>query len=146
MILNEAMYGRLRDAWGPLQTTKAVLSTYTREKFQYQEQLWFQNGSQQKKLNAHIVKGGRPNPLGRDWLGISMDWETIFQIASDNPQSVLQEVLSKYQDVFAEGLGTLKGVKAKIQVDQDAEAKYIKARAVPCAMKTNIDLNKQIGA
>ena len=31
-ILNEATYGRLRDALGPLQTTKTVLSTYTGEK------------------------------------------------------------------------------------------------------------------
>ena len=29
-----------------------------------------------------------------------------------------------------EGLGTLKGVKAKIYVDQGAEPKYIKARSV----------------
>ena len=87
---------------------------HMQEKNSSTRKLWFQNRSQQKKLNAHIVKGGRPNLLGRDWLEIRLDWETIFQIASDNPQSVLQEVLSKYQDVFAEGLGTLKGVKAKI--------------------------------
>ena len=32
MILNEASYQRLRDALGPLQTTMAVLTTYTGEK------------------------------------------------------------------------------------------------------------------
>ena len=31
-ILNEATYGRLRDALGPLPTTKVILSTYTGEK------------------------------------------------------------------------------------------------------------------
>ena len=31
-ILNEATYGRLCDALGPVQKTKAVLSTYTGEK------------------------------------------------------------------------------------------------------------------
>ena len=45
-------------------------------------------------------------------------------------------MLSKYQDVFAEGLGTLIGIKAKIYVDQ----KYIKARAVPYELRTNVEL------
>ena len=35
-ILNEATYGRLRDALGPLQTTKAALSTYAGEKIPVQ--------------------------------------------------------------------------------------------------------------
>ena len=133
-ILNEATYGRLRDALGPIQTTKAVLSTYTGEKIPVLGAVMVpvNYGSQQKKLNVLIVKGGGPNLLGRDWLEeIHLDWETIFQIASDNPRSALHEALSKYQDVFAEGLGTLKKVKAKIYMDQDAEPKYIKARAVP---------------
>ena len=58
----------------------------------------------------------------------------------DNPRSPLHELLSKYQDVFAEGLGTLKGVKAKIYVDQGAEPKCIKARAVPYALRTNVEV------
>ena len=74
---------------------------------------------------------------------IGLDWEKIFQIASDNPQSVLQEVLSKYQDVLAEGLGTLRAVKAKIYVDQDAKPKK-KARAVPYALRTNAELELEI--
>ena len=88
------------------------------------------------------MKGGGPNLLGRDWLEeIRSDWETIFQIAwaSDNPRSALHDVLSKYQDVFAEGLGTLKGVKARIYVDQAADPKCIKARAAPYALRTNIE-------
>lgn len=98
-------------------------------------------GSQQKKLNALIVEGGGPNLLGRDWLEeIRLEWETIFQIASAKPRSAFHEALSKYPDVFAEGLGTLKGVKAKIYVDQNAEPKYIKARAVPYALRTNVEL------
>ena len=142
-ILNEATYGRLRDVLGPLQTTKAVLSTYTGEKIPVLGAVMVpvKYGSQQKKLNALIVEGGGPNLLGRDWLEeLRLDWETIFQIASANPRSALHEALSKYQDVFAEGLGTLKGVKAKIYVDQNAEPKYIKARAVPYALRTNVEL------
>ena len=113
--INEATYGRLRDALGPLQTTKAVLSTYTGERSPVQGAVTVPvKYESQQKLNALIVKGGGPNLLGRDWLEeIRLDWETIFQIASDNTQSALQDVLSKYQDVFAEGLGTLKGCKGE---------------------------------
>ena len=100
-------------------------------------------GSQQKKLNALIAEGGGPNLLGRDWLEeIRLHWETIFQIASANPRSAFHEALSKYPDVFAEGMGTLKGVKAKIYVDQNAEPEYIKARAVPYALRTNVELER----
>ena len=49
-------------------------------------------------------------------------------------------MLAKYPDVFAESLGTLKGVKAKIYVDQDAEPKYVKAQSVQYALKTNVEL------
>ena len=52
----------------------------------------------------------------------------------------LHEALSKYQDAFAEGLGTLKGVKAKIYMDQDTQPKYTKARAVLYALRTIVEL------
>ena len=91
-------------------------------------------GSQQENLKALVLKGKGPNLLGRDWLGvIRLDWNKILQITSDK-QSSLPDVLSKYPDVFADiskstidGLGTLKGVQAKIYVHSDAKLKYFKA-------------------
>lgn len=145
-ILNEATYGRLRDALGPLQTTKAALSTYTGERIPVLGAVMVpvEYEGRKKNLNALIVAGNGPNLLGRDWLEqIRLDWSTIFHMhmASEiNPPSALQSVLAKYPDVFMEGLGTLKGVKAKIYVDQGAEPKYIKARSVPYALKTNVEL------
>ena len=145
-ILNEATYGRLRDALGPLQTTKAALSTYTGERIPVLGAVMVpvEYEGKKKNLNALIVAGNGPNLLGRDWLEqIRLDWSTIFHMhmASEiNPPSALQSVLAKYPDVFMEGLGTLKGVKAKIYVDQGAEPKYIKARSVPYALKTNVEL------
>ena len=69
-ILNEATYGRLCDALGPLQTRKAVLSTYTGEKIPVLRAVVVpvKYQSQENKLNALIVTGGSPNLLGRDWL------------------------------------------------------------------------------
>jgi len=59
--------------------------------------------------------------------------------SSLEPRWTHENVLSKYADVFAEGLGTLKGVKAKIYVDPEAKPKYIKARSVPYALKKNVE-------
>ena len=96
-------------------------------------------GSQQENLKALVVKGKGPNLLGRDWLGvIRLDWNKILQITSDK-RSSLPDDLSKYPDVFADGLGTLKGVQAKIYVLSDTKPKYFKARPVPYAMKRNLE-------
>ena len=55
-------------------------------------------GNQQQELKALVVKGSGPNLLGRDWLKVTrLDWNTIFQIASDNPQAALQGVLANIQ-------------------------------------------------
>ncbi|XP_063408205.1 uncharacterized protein K02A2.6-like [Mytilus trossulus] len=51
----------------------------------------------------------------------------------------LQDLLRKYPQVFKEGLGTLKGNKARIYVDKDATPKYFKARPVPYALKEKIE-------
>ena len=129
-----------------LQTTKAAPSTYTGERIPVLGAVMVpvEYEGKKKNLNALIVAGNGPNLLGRDWLEqIRLDWSTIFHMhmASEiNPPSALQSVLAKYPDVFMEGLGTQKGVKAKIYVDQGAQPKYIKARSVPYALKTNVEL------
>lgn len=65
-ILNEATYQRLRDALGPLQTTMAVLTTYTGEKIPVLGAVMVpvKYEGQHKNLNALIVKGDGPNLLG----------------------------------------------------------------------------------
>ena len=68
-ILNEATYGRLRNALGPLRTTKAPGSKHVhRRKIPVLGAVMVPvtYGSQQKKLNALIVKAGEPNLLGPD--------------------------------------------------------------------------------
>ena len=83
-ILNEATYGRLRDALGPLQTTKAALRTYTGERIPVlgAVMVTVEYEGKKKNLNALIVAGkNRPNLLGRDWLEqIRLDWSTIFHM------------------------------------------------------------------
>ena len=87
-----------------------------------------------------IVEGSGPTLLGRDWLTqIQLDWKQIHQV---RPTS-LQAVLSSYPAVFQEGLGTLKGFKAKIYVDPHAPPRFNPARSVPYALRDKVEQELQ---
>ena len=91
--------------------------------------------NQSAVLPLVVVKGEGPTLFGRNWLEkIKLNWHSIHYIL--NPG--LQEVLSKYADVFKEGLGTFSNYKAKIKVEADATPKFCKARTVPYAMHQKV--------
>ena len=88
------------------------------------------------KLPLVIVQGSGPTLLGRDWLSrIRLDWSEIHHVRSDS----VHAVLDKYPTVFQDGLGTLKGFKAKIHVDPNAPPKFFRARSVPYALRDMVD-------
>ncbi|CAC5416659.1 unnamed protein product [Mytilus coruscus] len=102
--------------------------------------------SQSVDLPITVVKGTGPSLMGRDWLHkLQLNWKSIFKIEqlshNQEPEKdkELQDLLRKYPQVFKEGLGTLKGTKARIYVDKDATPKYFKARPVPYALKEKIE-------
>ena len=141
-ILSETTYKRLLDALGPLLETKVVLSTYAGERIPTvgEALIAVKYEDQQHDLKAIIVQGNGPNLLGRDWLQvIRLDWSQILHTSSPEPHLSLENISAKYADVFTEGLGTLKGVKAKIYVDPEAQPKYVKARSVPYLLKKNVE-------
>ena len=51
----------------------------------------------------------------------------------------LHSVLSRYPGVFQEGLGTLKGFKAKIYVEPDTLPRFNPARSVPYALRDKVE-------
>ena len=57
-----------------------------------------------------------------------------------NIQKELKIVTNKYPNVFSEKLGTIKGAQAKINVIPNSKPKFMKARTVPFAMKTAVEL------
>lgn len=98
--------------------------------------------SQTKNLPLVIVKGEGPSLMGRDWLSeLKLDWAEIFvtKLQSGTSLEDLDRVLEKYGDAFKDGLGTVKGIKAKIYVDANATPKYFKARPVPYALRDKIE-------
>jgi hypothetical protein len=78
--------------------------------------------------------------MGRDWLGVfQLDWSEIFSISEFNKTEELEKMLSKFEEVFRDELGAVKGMKAKIYVDQAAQPRYYKARPVPYAIKEKVE-------
>lgn len=85
-----------------------------------------------KKLPLIVVKGDGSSLLGRGWLEeIYLDWreiktrckaEKVHQIKTT--ENTLQQVLNKYEDVFKEEFGNLKGPKATTPVKRDAIPRF----------------------
>ena len=51
----------------------------------------------------------------------------------------LQYVLETYKEVFEEGLGTVLGVSASIQVDKDATPQFYRPRPLPCTLRKKVE-------
>ena len=51
----------------------------------------------------------------------------------------LRDILSKYDQVFQEGLGTFSGVEAHLEVDPEATPRFHKARSVLYAMRQAVE-------
>ncbi|CAC5376393.1 unnamed protein product [Mytilus coruscus] len=86
--------------------------------------------NQSARLPITVVKGVGSNLMGRDWLEhLKLDWKSIFRVeeSTNGKNRELEAILYKYTEVFEEGLGTLKGTKAKTNLNSDAIPKYFKA-------------------
>jgi len=76
--------------------------------------------------------------FGRNWLTcMRLNWDEIHQIYNSN--SSLKAVIDRHSAVFQEGLGKLKGYKAKITVEPQATPRFCKARPVPHALKAKAE-------
>ena len=125
----QQLFGRKK-----LEKTSIQLKTYINEQLKVMGQLMVQvrHGKEEACLPLVVLEGSGPSLIGRDWLSrLQLDWQAIHRL-QERP---LSEVLDKHKAVFEEGLGTLKGFEAELQVDPNAQPKYCKARFVPYSMK-----------
>ena len=81
---------------------------------------------------------------GRDWLyKIRLDWCAIKSLnvsqATLPAKECLDTILDKNSDVFEDQLGALKSARAKLTLNEDAQAHFHKARAVPCALRPKVE-------
>ena len=93
-----------------------------------------------------VVEGSGPSLFGRDWLSqIRLDWTKICNIRvseTDLPKGVasqLRTTIQNHPNVFKPGLGTVKGITAKLEMKPDAPPKFCKAHPVPYALQEAVE-------
>ena len=81
------------------------------------------------------MPGNGPNLMGRNWLHKIK----VKNICYMQDNSALQQVLAKYEVLFKNELGTLRGYEAKLHVEANATPKFFKARSVPYSMRIKVE-------
>jgi len=140
-VINEATYNRMKAQhdMSPLQPSLCKLRTYTGEDIKVLGTMDIKAvyGETELYLPIHVVNGGGPNLMGRDWL--SQFEVNLGDIRVVEPSNQLQEVLDKFADVFSGELGCLKGQPVKLLVPENATPKFFKARPVPFLLKEKVE-------
>ena len=85
-----------------------------------------------------VASDNGPSLLGRNWLhSLCLDWNTILSVKAEHIR--LSSLLARYSKVFGEGLGQLKGFKAKLFVDSNTKPVFRKARPVPYSFRSSVE-------
>ncbi|XP_052259085.1 uncharacterized protein K02A2.6-like [Dreissena polymorpha] len=123
----------------------SILKTYSGDVIEQQGTVMVHvsyNG-QSRTMRLCVVKGDGPALFGRDWLShIKLDWDTLFNVNSVTTEGLkvrLNSILDKHKDVFSDGIGQVKGIKARLTLNENAQPKFIKARPVPYSIKPKIE-------
>ena len=125
----------------PLLYTDTKLATYTGEQMAVagKMEVEVRYRGKESSLSLYVVKGGGPSLLGRDWLMVlKIDWHNIKVASLATSQKGVKALLTKYADVFQEGLGQMNTFEASLHLKPGALPKFLKARSVPLAMKEAI--------
>ena len=130
----------------PLHKTGLSLKTYTGENIMpvgvLKVPVDYQN--QREVLDLYVVKNKGPVLMGRDWLRIiRLDWCSIKSLqaspATSSPKERLDVMLDNYSDVFENKLGTFTSAKAKLTLKDGSQARFLKARPMPYALKPKVE-------
>ena len=119
-------------------STKVKLNAYNGVQIQVYEEVWLPVVYDQQKrvLPLIVVDGDGPPLLGRNWLKeLQLNWHNTFLVSKTE---TLSEILRRHDKVFNKGLGTIKGFKADIKLQDDANSVFCKAQPVPYALCQNV--------
>ena len=92
-----------------------------------------------------MVETPGPALFGRDWLSkIQMNWGEIKalklrKISEGVMQRKVDQLLQQYESVFSEGVGTLKGHKADLKVEEGCQPSFYKPRQVPYTLRPKVE-------
>ena len=142
-------YKQYKEHFGHVKLAKSLvtLKTYTGQKITPKEEMNcnVKLKGQEKELTLQVVETPGPALFGRDWLSkIQLNWGEIKALKlSKNPEGVMQrkvdQLLQQYESVFSEGVGTLKGHKADVKVEEGCEHSFHKPRQVPYALRPSVE-------
>ena len=91
-----------------------------------------------KPLSLIVVQGSGPALLGRNWLQhFVLDCCRIKTVLRDG--GVLQQLLQEFSGIFADELGTITPVKAKLVVSSSATPRFHRPRPVPYALRPLVE-------
>lgn len=96
-----------------------------------------------KELRLYVVPFSAVPLFGRAWCtSFRVNLSNIHKLAvpmeQQQPQPKISEILSRYADVFAEDLGTVRGVQASLKVKPNVRPVFCKARPVSFARRQQI--------
>ncbi|XP_040275489.1 uncharacterized protein K02A2.6-like [Bufo bufo] len=127
----------------PLKPTKLTLQTYSKELLQplgYVKPLvTLGNRSQSRRL--YVVRNGGPPLYGRDWIkALGMPPFTIAQCTLlSKVDHWVESLKSRFNEVFEDSLGTVKGKMAHLLLKPGATPRFCKARSVPFALRKKVE-------
>ncbi|XP_041376823.1 uncharacterized protein K02A2.6-like [Gigantopelta aegis] len=131
-----------------LKPTDVSLKTYSGEKLKPVGivSVKVEHNKQCKQLKIYVVPKGDISLFGRDWLKeINLDWHLIkmLQVSKSsndgNTMAKVDRLVEKYKSVFQSNRGTLKDIKATLNLKTDVQPKFMKARSVPYSIKPKVE-------
>ncbi|XP_064486121.1 uncharacterized protein K02A2.6-like [Ornithodoros turicata] len=99
------------------------------------------------RLQLYVARTPRPALFGREWIqefklleetnGIFKTW-TATTSSQEEVKNKLNQVLETYKVVFEDSIGKLKGIKATLNLKENVQPKFLRARQVPYALKEKV--------
>ncbi len=129
-----------------LEKTSVVLTTYTKQPIVPAGVCYVDVSYQDKTygpLELYVIKSDTSTLLGRSWLSeIRLDWRHIKSVKVNIPSS--ENIKQQYPELFSDTMGKLKGIKAKIELTDNARPSFLRARPVPLSVKELVetDINR----
>lgn len=103
------------------------------------------HSGQRLQLPLLVVDKGDTALLGRDWLTHRRpDWPSIMaQVHTVSATEDISDIIKKFSAVFEDGLGEYRHGKVRLNVAEDAQSRFFKARPVPYALRERVDAELQ---
>ena len=144
-IINETTYNQVQQQSSvpQLQPTQHVLKSYSGHSIQLLGHLdiTVRYGGTQVNLPVHVVGGGGPNLMGRDWLShFDVDLKGLQSIISVTTDQQLSELLEKYSSVFTADLACVSDSTVALSVNENARPRFYKPRPIPHTLKEKVEL------